>query len=145
MKRLCCHYFAKLLNCLSRLVEQNSNAQEVVCKMPQLIDKLLHMIYCACRGCQSASPGHSLFSSQLAAITLFYCTFNVKSAQSLVDCGALAKMIEITTNLLVDEVDHDTPLRWELCEISDLDHFLLINKCVPLQISIINPKEGFLA
>ena len=93
-------------------MEQDSNTQEIVSKAPQLTGKLLDMIRYVCEGDEPASPGYSLFSSQLAAITLFYCTFNVKSAQPLVDCGALAKMVEITTNLLVDEDDHDTPLRW---------------------------------
>ncbi len=92
-------------------MEKDSNAQEVVAKTPKLIDKLLHMIHCACTGHQSESPRHSLFSSQLAAMTLFYCTFNVKSAQSLVDYGALTKMIEITTNLLVKKKNRDIPLR----------------------------------
>ncbi|KAL9952290.1 hypothetical protein ACROYT_G039525 [Oculina patagonica] len=103
------------IGCFGGLVEQDSNAQEVVSKTPQLIDKLLHMIHCASLSHQSESPRHSMFSSQLAAIILFYCTFNVKSAQSFVDCGALTKMIEITTNLLVDQEDHDTPLRYYCC------------------------------
>ena len=63
--------------------------------------------------------GYSLFSSQVAANTLFYCSFNVKSAKSLVDCGALEKIINITTDLL-DDSQGDTPLRWEqllFCEM----------------------------
>lgn len=101
---ICCY-------CLSRLVEQDSNAQEVVSKMPQLINKLLFMIHCTCRGCPSECAQYPLFSRQLAAIILFYCTFNVKCAQSFVDCGALAKMVQITTNLFVNKEKYDTPLR----------------------------------
>lgn len=104
--------------CFSRLVEKDSNTQELLSKTPQMIDKLLDMIHCACDDHHLASPVHSLFSSQLAAITLFYCTFNVKSAQSLVDCGALARMVEVTSKLLVDDEVNDTPLRWE-----DVDNF----------------------
>lgn len=89
-----------------RLVELDPNAQEVVSKMSQLIDKLVFMIDRR----QSMQAGYSLFSSQVAANTLFYCTFNVKSATTLVDCGALDKIIDITTNLL-DEMHGDTPLR----------------------------------
>lgn len=89
-----------------RLVELDPNAQEVVSKMSQLIDKLVFMI----DRHQSVRAGYSLFSSQVAANTLFYCTFNVKSATTLVDCGALDKVIDITTNLL-DEMHGDTPLR----------------------------------
>lgn len=100
--------------CLSSLVEQDSSTQELVSKTPQLVDKFLFVIHCACRGCPLGCTQHSLFSSQLAAITLFYCTFNVKSAQSFVDCGALAKMAQITTSLFVNKEDYDTPLRWEI-------------------------------
>jgi len=100
----CCYY-------LPSLVEQDPSTQELVSKTPQLIDKFLFVIHCACRGCPLGCAQHSLFSSQLAAITLFYCTFNVKSAQSFVDCGTVGKMVQITTNLFVNEEDYDTPLR----------------------------------
>ena len=100
-----CYFF-------SRLIEYDSNIQEEVSKMPPLIDKLIFMI----DRCQSQPAGYSLFSSQVASNTLFYCTFNVKSAQPLVDCGALEKMINITRNLLIDN-DSNTPLRWEVLEL----------------------------
>ena len=74
--------------------------------MPRLIEKLLFMI----DRCQSGPVGYSLSSSQVASNTLFHCTYNVKSAQPLADCGALAKMINITKKLLVDN-DSDTALR----------------------------------
>ena len=96
----------------SRLIEYDSNIQEEVSKMPPLIDKLIFMI----DRCQSQPAGYSLFSSQVASNTLFYCTFNVKSAQPLVDCGALEKMINISRNLLIDN-DSNTPLRWEVLEL----------------------------
>lgn len=99
------------LYCLASLVEQDSSTQELVSKTPQLIDKFLFVIHCACRGCPLGCAQHSLFSSQLAAITMFYCTFNVKSAQLFVDCGAVEKMVQITTNLFANEEDYDTPLR----------------------------------
>ena len=92
----------------ARLVECDSNIQEEVSKMPALINKLLFMI----DRCQSESAGYSLFSSQVASNTLFYCTFNVKSAQPLVNCGAVEKMVNITKTLL-DDKEGNTPLRLE--------------------------------
>ena len=74
--------------------------------MHSMIDKLLFMI----DRCQSEPAGYSLFSSQVASNTIFYCTFNVKSAQPLVDCGALEKMLDITKKLLFVK-DGNTPLR----------------------------------
>ena len=84
----------------------DSNVQEKLSKTPSLIDKLLFAI----DRCKSKSAGYSTGSSQMASNTLLYCTFNVKSAQPLVDCGALDKMINITKKLLIDK-DSDTPLR----------------------------------
>jgi len=89
-----------------RLIEFDSNIQKEASKMPLLIDKLLFMI----DRCQSDPAGYSLFSSQVASNTIFYCTFNIKSAQPLVDCGALEKMLNITKKLLNDK-DSNTPLR----------------------------------
>ena len=40
----------------------------------------------------------------------FFCTWNVRSAQPLVDSGALEKMLNITQKLLIDK-DSDTILR----------------------------------
>jgi len=74
--------------------------------MTPLIDKILFMIDRR----QSEPAEYSLFSSQVASNTLFYCTFNVNSAQPLVDCGALTKMIDITRHLLLDK-EGNTPLR----------------------------------
>ena len=91
---------------LCSLVEYDPNIQEEVSKMPPLINKLLFMI----DRCHSDPAGYSLYSSQVASNTLFYCTFNVKSAQPLVDCGALEKMLAITQKLLTDE-DSDAALR----------------------------------
>lgn len=76
--------------------------------MTPFIDKLLTMI-------MSAWPefsDYTLFSSQVAANTLFYCTFNVKSAPSLASCGSLTQMISITRRLLVTE-GGNTALRLE--------------------------------
>ena len=89
-------------------MESDATTQEEVSKMAPLIDKILFMI----DRCQSEPAEYSLFSSQVASNTLFYCTFNVKSAQSLVECGALTKMIDITRDLLVS-VEGNTPLRYE--------------------------------
>ena len=61
---------------------------------------------------QSETEEYSLFSSQVASNTLFYCTFNVKSAQYLVNCGVVEKMLNITKKLLDDE-EGDFPLRLE--------------------------------
>ena len=91
---------------LCRCVEYDPNIQEEVSKMSPLINKLLFMI----DRCQSEPAGYSLYSSQVASNSLFYCTFNVKSAQPLVDCGALGKMLTITQKLLIDK-DSDAPLR----------------------------------
>ena len=85
--------------------------------MPPLIDKLLFMI----DRCQSEPAGYSLFSSQVASNTLFYVTFNVKSAQPLVECGAVDKMISITRKLLFDN-DSNTPLRW-VCHVGTFFSF----------------------
>lgn len=62
--------------------------------------------------CQSEIPDYTLFSSQVAANTLFYCTFNVKSAPPLASCGSLTQMISITRHLLVTERGN-TALRLE--------------------------------
>lgn len=91
-------------------MESDSATQEEVSKMTPLVDKILFMI----DRHQSEPANYSLFSSQVASNTLFYCTFNVNSAQSLMDCGALAKMINITRELLVDK-DGNTPLRYVHC------------------------------
>ena len=74
--------------------------------MSRLIDKLLFMT----DRCQSESAGYLPFTSQMASTILFYCTWNVKSAQPWVDCGALEKMLNITQKLLIDK-DSDAPLR----------------------------------
>lgn len=89
-----------------RLVESDSTTQEEVSKMLALIDKILFMIDRR----HSEPADYSLFSSQVASNTLFYCTFNVKSAWSLVKCGALSKAIDITRHLLFDK-EGNTPLR----------------------------------
>ena len=77
--------------------------------MSPLIDKLLFMVDRS----QSEPAGYSLYPSQVASNTLFYCTFNVKSAQPLVDGGTLEKMLNITQKLLIDK-DGDAPLRSEI-------------------------------
>ena len=87
-------------------MESDSTTQEEVSRMTPFVEKLLIMI----GGAQSESATYSLFSSQVASNTLFYCTFNVKSAPSLVACGALTRMINITRDLLVTE-GGNTPLR----------------------------------
>ena len=97
---LCCVYF------LRRLVECDSSIQEEVSKMSPLIDKLLFIT----DRCQSEPAGYSLFSGQVVSNILFYCTWNVRSAQPLVDCGALEKMLNITKKLLIDK-DSNAPLR----------------------------------
>ena len=74
--------------------------------MPPLIDKLLFMT----DRYQSEPAGYSPSASQEACKALLYCTYNVKSAQPLVDCGALGKMVNITQKLLIEE-NSDTPLR----------------------------------
>ena len=74
--------------------------------MIPLIDKILFMIDRR----QSGLQDYSLFSSQVASNTLFYCTFNVNSTQSLVNIGALTKMLDITRHFLLDK-DGDVPLR----------------------------------
>ena len=94
---------------LGRLVEYDSNIQEEVSKMSQVIDKLLFIT----DRCQSEPAGYALCSSQDASNNLLCCTWNVKSAQPLVDCGALEKMLNITQKLLIDK-DSAAPLRWEI-------------------------------
>ena len=99
-------YFLLFNSC--RLVESDSTTQEEVSKMTPFIKKLLIMI----EDCQSELPDYTLFSSQVAANTLFYCTFNVKSAPPLASCGSLTQMISITRHLLVTERGN-TALRLE--------------------------------
>ena len=77
--------------------------------MSLLIEKLFFIT----DRCQSGPAGYSLFSSQVASDILFYCTWNVRSAQPLVDCGALEKMLNITQKLLINK-DSDTILRQEM-------------------------------
>ena len=89
-------------------MEYDSNLQLEVAKSPAMISKLLFMIDRS----QSETAEYSLFSSQVASNTLFYCTFNVKSAQYLVHCGVVEKMLNITKKLLDDE-EGDFPLRLE--------------------------------
>lgn len=89
-------------------MEYDSNLQLEVAKSPAMISKLLFMIDRS----QSETAEYSLFSSQVASNTLFYCTFNVKSAQCLVNCGVVEKMLNITKKLLDDE-EGDFPLRLE--------------------------------
>ena len=100
-------FFILLFNSC-RLVESDSTTQEEVSKMTPFIKKLLIMI----EDCQSEIPDYTLFSSQVAANTLFYCTFNVKSAPPLASCGSLTQMISITRHLLVTERGN-TALRLE--------------------------------
>lgn len=89
-------------------MEYDSNLQLEVAKSPAMISKLLFMIDRS----QSETAEYSLFSSQVASNMLFYCTFNVKSAQYLVNCGVVEKMLNITKKLLDDE-EGDFPLRLE--------------------------------
>ena len=89
-------------------MEYDSNLQLEVAKSPAMISKLLFMTDRS----QSETAEYSLFSSQVASNTLFYCTFNVKSAQCLVNCGVVEKMLNITKKLLDDE-EGDFPLRLE--------------------------------
>ena len=89
-------------------MEYDSNLQLEVAKSLAMISKLLFMIDRS----QSETAEYSLFSSQVASNTLFYCTFNVKSAQYLVNCGVVEKMLNITKKLLDDE-EGDFPLRLE--------------------------------
>lgn len=91
---------------LCSLVEYDPDIQEEVSKMPRLIDKLLFIT----DRCQSESAGYVLCSSQDASNNLLCCTWSVKSAQPLVDCGALEKMLNITQKLLIDK-DSAAPLR----------------------------------
>ena len=87
-------------------MEYDPNIQEEVSKMSPLIDKLLFIT----DRCQSEPVGYSLFSSQVVSNILFYCTWNAKSAQPLVDCEALERMLHITQKLLIDK-DSDAILR----------------------------------
>ena len=87
-------------------MEYDRNIQENVSRMSPLIDKLLFITDRR----QSEPAGYSLFSSQVVSNILFYCTWNVRSAQPLVDCGALEKMLDITQRLLADK-DGDAILR----------------------------------
>ncbi|XP_020611384.1 uncharacterized protein LOC110049882 isoform X2 [Orbicella faveolata] len=96
------------IECCSGFVEYDANIQEEVSKMPPLIDKLLFMT----DRYQSEPAGYSPSASQEACKALLYCTYNVKSAQPLVDCGALGKMVNITKSL---DKDNDTPLRYYCC------------------------------
>lgn len=89
-----------------RFVEYDSKLQEQAAKSPAMISKLLFMIDRS----QSEPAEYSLFSSQVASNTLFYCTFNVKSAQYLVNLGVVEKMLNITKRLLDDE-EGNFPLR----------------------------------
>ena len=90
-------------------MEYDAKIQENVSQTFQLIDKLLFII----DRCQSEPAGYSLISSQTASDILLFCTWNVRSAQPLVDCGALEIMLTITQKLLIDK-DSDAPLRWEM-------------------------------
>lgn len=74
--------------------------------MSPLIDKILFMIDRR----QSELQNYSLFSGQVASNTLFYCTFNVRSAQLLMDMGVLTKVLDITRHFLLDQ-NGDAPLR----------------------------------
>ena len=87
-------------------MEYDPNIQEEVSKMSLLIGKLLFIT----DRCQSGPAGYSLFSSQVVSDILFYCTWNVRSAKPLVDCGALEKMLSITQKLLIDK-DSDVIVR----------------------------------
>ncbi|XP_068762519.1 uncharacterized protein [Montipora capricornis] len=100
----------KAIGCCAGLVESDSSTQEEVSRMIPLIDKILFMIDRR----QSGLQDYSLFSSQVASNSLFYCTFNVNSAQSLVNIGALTKMLDITRHFLLDK-DGDVPLRYYCC------------------------------
>jgi len=95
--------------------------------MPPLIDKLLFMT----DRYQSEPAGYSPSASQEACKALLYCTYNVKSAQPLVDCGALGKMVNITKSL---DKDNDTPLRWEdilqICHLIFMVNQNLCNQCL---------------
>jgi len=77
--------------------------------MSHVIDKLLFRT----DRCQSEPAGYALCSSQDASNNLLCCTWNVKSAKPLVDCGALEAMLNITQKLLIDK-DSAAPLRWEM-------------------------------
>ena len=87
-------------------MEYDPNIQVEVSKMSLLIEKLFFIT----DRYQSGPAGYSLFSSQVACDILFFCTWNVRSAQPLVDSGALEKMLNITQKLLIDK-DSDTILR----------------------------------
>lgn len=98
------------IGCCGGLVESDSSTQEEVSRMSPLIDKILFMIDRRQPGLQD----YSLFSSQVASNTLFYCTFNVRSAQLLMDMGVITKMLDITRHFLLDQ-NGDTPLRYYCC------------------------------
>ena len=98
-------------------MEYDPNIQEEVSKMSLLIGMLLFIT----DRCQSGPAGYSLFSSQVVSDILFYCTWNVRSAKPLVDCGALEKMLSITQKLLIDK-DSAAPLRWGMCYRTVRDH-----------------------
>lgn len=106
------------------MIENDANIQEEVSNMPPLIDKLLFMT----DGYQLSEPvGYSTSANQLASISLLYCAYNVKSAQPLVDCGALEKMVNITKNF---DKDSNTLLRWEdiLQNVRDLPFNFGVNQ-----------------
>ncbi|PFX19675.1 uncharacterized protein LOC111337897 isoform X2 [Stylophora pistillata] len=98
------------VGCCAGFVEYDSKLQEQAAKSPAMISKLLFMIDRS----QSEPAEYSLFSSQVASNTLFYCTFNVKSAQYLVNLGVVEKMLNITKRLLDDE-EGNFPLRYYCC------------------------------
>ena len=70
-----------------RLVEYDSNIHEEVSKMSRLIVKLLFIT----DRCQSEPAGYALCSSQDASNNLLCCTWNVRSAQPLMDCGKIVE------------------------------------------------------
>ena len=116
-----------------------------------LIDKLLLIT----DRCQSGPAGYSLSTSQAASNALFHCTYNVKSAQPLMDCGVLGTMLNITKKLLTEE-NSDTPLRCRKdplrarvlylhCLLAKFHHHKtsLSHKLVYMCTSCINQKNHF--
>ncbi|XP_001624819.2 uncharacterized protein LOC5503878 [Nematostella vectensis] len=98
------------VGCLVQYAEF-TGTQEAIAKDRATVNKLITMV--ECRLHDTTTSYYSMYSSQIAANTLFCCASSVRSPIDLVRSGVHVRMIELTRKLLAKQ--NDMAIRYYCC------------------------------
>ncbi|KAK3715209.1 hypothetical protein QZH41_020468 [Actinostola sp. cb2023] len=98
------------VGCLVQYAEFSKN-QDILANSKPTVNKLIYMVECRLN---RETTFYSLYSSQIAANTLFLCACNVRTPVVLVENEVHIRLIELTKSLLMER-GHDMALRYYCC------------------------------